>query len=256
MGNADSSLSGKVALVTGGSRGIGRATALEFAKAGADVVVTSRKIADLEGVAEEIGRLGRKSLAVAAHIGRLEEIDNLVNKVSGEFGRIDILVNNAGTSPAMSPVLDWDERLWDSVMNLNLKGLIFLSQAVARIMKDRGGGKIINVASGAGFRHEANVGVYAISKAGVIMATRVMAQEWAQYNINVNAIAPGHIHTRLGDSIFTVVPEYEQDLLKRVPIGRIGEPEEIVGAMIFLASDASSYVTGATLTVDGGWLLT
>jgi NAD(P)-dependent dehydrogenase (short-subunit alcohol dehydrogenase family) len=256
MTNADFSLTGKVALVTGGSRGIGEATALGFAKAGADVVVTSRKLPDLEKVAQKIRGLGRKSLAVEAHIGRLEDIRNLVSKVTSEFGKIDVLVNDAGTSPAISPMLDLDERLWDSVMNLNLKGLVFLSQAVARVMKQNGGGKIINVTSADGFRHEVSNGTYAISKAGVIMATKVMAQEWAQYNVRVNAIAPGHIHTRLGDSIFTVLPEYEQELLKRVPIGRIGEPEEIVGTMVFLASDASSYVTGATLIVDGGWLLT
>jgi len=256
MSNMDFSLENKVALVTGGSRGIGKATALGFARAGADVVVASRKLPDLEKVAEEINGLGRKSLAVAAHAGRLEEINELVSKVSEEFGRIDILVNNAGTSPAMSPILGWDERLWDSVMNLNLKGLVFLSQAVAKVMMEHGGGNIINVASVAGFRHEVNVGIYAISKAGVIMATRVMAQEWAEHNIRVNAIAPGHVHTRLGDSIFTVVPEYEKELLQRVPMGRIGEPDEIVGAMIYLASDASSFVTGETLVLDGGTLLT
>lgn len=256
MTNTDFSLQGKVALVTGGSRGIGEATALGFARAGADVAVTSRKLPDLERVADEIRRLGRKALAVPAHVGKLEEINNMVNMVSQEFGKIDILVNNAGTSPAMSPILDLEERLWDSVMNLNLKGLVFCSKAVAKVMKEHGGGSIINVASGAGFRHEPNVGVYAISKAGVIMATRVMAQELASYKIRVNAIAPGYVHTRLGDSIFEVLPDYEHEFVQRVPMGRIGEPEEMVGAMVYLASNASSYVTGATLVADGGYLLT
>jgi len=217
--------------------------------------VASRKLPDLEQIATEISGLGRRGLAVAAHVGRLEEIGNLVDRVCQEFGRIDILVNNAGTSPALSPMLDMDERLWDSIMNLNLKGLVFLSQAVAKVMKEHGGGNIINVASADGFRHEVNVGTYAISKAGVIMATKVMAEEWAKYNTKVNAIAPGHIHTRLGDSVFAAVPGYEEELLRRVPMRRIGEPDEIVGAMIFLASDVSSYMTGATLVVDGGWLL-
>ncbi len=249
----DFSLTGKVALITGSSRGIGRATALGFARAGAEVVVTSRKLPDLEEVAEEIRGLGRKSLAVAAHIGRMDELNTLVTKVKEEFGRIDILVNNAGTSPAATPMLDLDERLWDAIMNLNLKGLVFLSQAVARVMKEHDGGKIINVASIDGLRPEPMPnGTYAISKAAVIMATKVMAVEWAQYNIRVNAVAPGNVHTRLGDSRFEVIAGYEEELVKRTPMKRIAEPDEMVGAMIYLASDASSFVTGETIVVDGG----
>ncbi|MFC1917004.1 SDR family NAD(P)-dependent oxidoreductase [Chloroflexota bacterium] len=256
MTEIDFSLNGKVALVTGGSRGIGRATALGFARAGADVVVTSRKLPDLEEVAKEIRGLGRKSLAVAAHIGRMDDINNLVTKVKEEFGRIDILVNDAGTSPAMAPAMDVDERLWDVVMNLNLKGLFFLSQAVARIMKEHGGGKVINVASVDGLRPEPKEnGIYAISKAGVIMATKVMAVEWAQYNIRVNCIAPGSVRTRLGDSRFAAVPGYEEELVQRTPMRRVAEPDEIVGAMIYLASDASSFVTGETIVVDGGTMI-
>jgi NAD(P)-dependent dehydrogenase (short-subunit alcohol dehydrogenase family) len=256
MTKPDFSLNGKVALITGGSRGIGKATALGFARAGADVAIASRKLPDLELVADEIRGLGRKALPVAAHVARLEEIKSLVQTVNKEFGRIDILVNNAGTSPALSPMLDLEERLWDSIMNLNLKGVIFLSQAVARIMKEHDGGTIINVASIAGFRHEPNIGVYSISKSAVVMATKIMAEEWAKYNIRVNAIAPGHIHTRLGDSIFEAVPEYKKEFLDRIPMRRIGDPDEIVGAMIYLASDASSYVTGTTIVVDGGTLTT
>ncbi len=249
----DFSLTGKVALITGSSRGIGRATALGFARAGAEVVVTSRKLPDLEEVAEEIRGLGRKSLAVAAHIGRMDELNTLVTKVKEEFGRIDILVNNAGTSPAATPMLDLDERLWDAIMNLNLKGLVFLSQAVARVMKEHDGGKIINVASIDGLRPEPMPnGTYAISKAAVIMATKVMAVEWAQYNIRVNAVAPGNVHTRLGDSRFEVIAGYEEELVKRTPMKRIAEPDEMLGAMIYLASDASSFVTGETIVVDGG----
>jgi len=250
------SLTGKVALITGGSRGIGKATALGFASAGADVVIASRKFPDLEQVAAEIRELGGKALPVAAHVGKLEEIKSLVDTVCQEFGKIDILVNNAGTSPALSPILELEERLWDSITNLNLKGVIFLSQAVAKVMKEHGGGTIINVSSVTAFRHETHAATYAITKAAVVMATKIMAQEWAEYNIRVNAIAPGHIHTRLGDSIFETVPEYEEEFLKRVPMGRIGDPDEIVGAMIYLASDASSYVTGETIVVDGGTLTT
>ncbi len=249
------SLTGKVAVVTGGSRGIGRATALEFAKAGADVVVTSRKLPDLEQVAGEIKKLGRKALPVAAHLGRLDQIQDMVKAVVSEFGKIDVLVNNAGTSPVMSPALDLEERAWDSIMNLNLKGLFFTSQAVARVMKEHGGGKIINVASIDGFIPEYHIGAYSISKAGVVQATRVMAREWAEYNIRVNAIAPGLIHTKMLDSHWEAVPEDKPRYIDRIPLKRIAEPIEIAAGMVFLASDASSYVTGQTYIIDGGYLI-
>jgi len=244
------SLKGKVALVTGGSRGIGKAIAVGLAKAGADVVLASRKLPDLEEVAKEIKGVGRKSLAVAAHVGKLEEINNLVSKVKEEFGRIDILVNNAATNPTMDQAIDVDERAWDSIMNLNLKGLFFLSQAVARLMREQGGGKIINVASVAGITPDI-LPIYSISKAGVIMATKVMAQQWAQYNIRVNAIAPGLTKTRFSEALWS-----NQDILQGAmlgtPLRRVAEPEEMAGGVIFLASDASSYVTGQVLAIDGG----
>lgn len=244
------SLSGKVALVTGGSRGIGKAIAVGLAKFGADVAVTSRKLPDLEEVAKEIKGLGRRSMAVATHVGRTEEISNLVPKIKDELGRIDILVNNAGTNPTMDQAIDIEERAWDSIMNLNLKGLFFLSQAVARLMKEQGGGKIINVASVAGITPDI-LPAYSISKAGVIMATKVMAQQWAQYNIRVNAIAPGLIRTRFSEALWSN-PDILQVVMTRTPLRRVGEPDELVGAVIFLASDASSYVTGHVLVVDGG----
>lgn len=244
------SLENKVALVTGGSRGIGRAIALGLAKSGADVVIASRKIGDLENVAGEIKSLGRKCLPVATHIGRLEEIKNLVDKAAAEFGRIDILVNNAATNPTMVPAMDIDDRAWDSIMNLNLKGLFFLSQAVARIMKEKGGGRIINVASVAGLSPDI-LPVYSISKAGVIMATKVMAQQWAIYNIRANAIAPSLTKTKFSEPLWT-----NQDILNitisRTPLGRPAEPDDMVGAVIFLASDASDYITGQVLAIDGG----
>jgi len=254
------SLEGKVALVTGGSRGIGRATALGFAEAGADVVVASRKLPDLEEVADEIRGVGRKALPVAAHIGRMEDIGRLVETATAEFGRIDILVNNAGTNPAMALVLDTDERLWDSIMNLNLKGAYFLSQAAARVMKEHGGGKIINVASADGYRPEYAVGIYSIGKAALVMMTKSMAFELAAFNIRVNGIAPGAVSTRILDSHWFHLPEDEAkaekaELAKMVPLQYVGEPEEMVGAMIYLASDASSYTTGETILVDGGMLL-
>jgi len=246
----DFSLKGKVALVTGGSRGIGKAIAVGLAKAGADVALASRKLPDLEEVAKEIKGAGRKSLAVATHVGRLEEINNLVTKVKEEFGRIDILVNNAGTNPTMDQAMEIEERAWDSIMNLNLKGLFFLSQAVAKLMKEQGGGKIINVASIEGIT-PGILPVYAISKAGVIMATKVMAQQWAKYNIRVNAIAPGLTRTRFSEALWSN-PDILSVAMMMTPMARVAEPEEMVGAVIFLASDASGYVTGQVLAVDGG----
>jgi NAD(P)-dependent dehydrogenase (short-subunit alcohol dehydrogenase family) len=250
------SLNNKIALVTGGSRGIGRATALAFACAGADIIVTSRKLQDLEQVAGEIRQLGRKSMAVSTHIGHLNQIQPLVEQAVAEFGRIDILVNNAGTSAVWTPALELEERAWDAVMDLNLKGLFFLSQSVAKVMKEHGGGSIINVSSIDGFKAEANVGAYCISKAGVVMATRVMALEWAKYHIRVNCVAPGFISTRLGDSRWEIDPGSKPQIAGRIPLGGIGKPDDITGTMVYLASDASGYVTGETITVDGGYLLT
>jgi NAD(P)-dependent dehydrogenase (short-subunit alcohol dehydrogenase family) len=244
------SLSGKVALVTGGSRGIGRAIAVGLAKAGADVAVTSRKLPDLEEVAAEIRQSGRRSMALAAHVGRTEEINSLVPRVKDELGRIDVLVNNAGTNPTLDQAMDIEERAWDSIMNLNLKGLFFLSQAVARLMREQGGGNIINVASIAGITPDI-LPVYSISKAGVIMATKVMAQQWAQYKIRVNAIAPGLTKTKFSQALWDN-PDILQGAMTMTPLRRVAEPEEMVGAAVFLASEASSYVTGHVLVVDGG----
>ncbi|MBN1363914.1 MAG: glucose 1-dehydrogenase [Syntrophaceae bacterium] len=244
------SLENKVALVTGASRGIGQAIAMALAQAGADVVIASRKMADLEKVEVEIRNMGRKCLPVATHVGKTEEIKNLVDNLMEEFGRIDILVNNAATNPSMASAIDVDERAWDSIMNLNLKGLFFLSQATARIMKEKGGGRIINVASIAGITPDI-LPVYSISKAAVIMATKVMAQQWAIFNIRVNAIAPGLTKTKFSEALWK-----NQDILNiamsRTPLGRPAEPEEMVGAVIYLASDASSYVTGQIIAIDGG----
>lgn len=246
----DFSLKGKVALITGASRGIGQATAMGLAQTGADIAIASRKLPDLEKVAEEIRKTGRRCLPIAAHLARMEEIHNLVKTTLEEFGKIDILVNNAATNPTMAQAIDIDERAWDSVMNLNLKGLFFLSQAVAKVMRGKGGGKIINVASVAGITPDI-LPIYSISKAGVIMATKVMAQQWAQFNIRVNAVAPGLTKTRFSEALWK-----NADILKvamsRTPMARPADPEEMVGGIIYLASDASSYVTGQVIAIDGG----
>jgi NAD(P)-dependent dehydrogenase (short-subunit alcohol dehydrogenase family) len=246
----DFSLIDKVALITGASRGIGEATAIGLAQAGADVAIVSRKLPDLEKVGEAIKKIGRKCLPVQAHLGKVEEINHLVNKVLEEFGKIDILVNNAATNPTMASAIDVDERAWDSIMNLNLKGLFFLSQAVARAMREKGGGKIINVSSVAGITPDI-LPLYSISKAGVNMATKVMAQQWAQYNIRVNAIAPGLTKTRFSEALWNN-PDILKMAMSKTPMGRPADPEEMVGIIIYLASDASSYVTGQVIAVDGG----
>ena len=244
------SLEGKTALITGGSRGIGRATALGFARAGADIAIAARKLPDLEQIAGEIRELGRKALPISAHIGRMEAINNLVDRVKEEFGRIDILVNGAGSNPTMASALEMEERAWDSGMNLNVKGLFFLSQAVARIMKEHGGGSIINIASATGIRPHI-VPLYSIGKAAMIMATKVMALEWAQYGIRVNAVALGLVKTGFSEALWGNEQVLEF-LMQRVPMRRYAEPEEIVGTMLYLASDASQFTTGAILSVDGG----
>jgi NAD(P)-dependent dehydrogenase (short-subunit alcohol dehydrogenase family) len=246
----DFSLKDKVALITGASRGIGESTAMGLAQAGADLAIVSRKLPDLEKVGEEIKKLGRKCLPVQAHLGKLEEINQLVKRVLEEFGRIDILVNNAATNPTMAQAIDVDERAWDSIMNLNLKGLFFLSQAVARVMREKGGGKIINVSSVAGITPDL-LPLYSISKAGVNMVTKVMAQQWAQYNIRVNAIAPGLTKTRFSEALWKN-PDILKMAMFKTPMKRPAEPEEMVGAIIYLASDASSYVTGQIIPIDGG----
>jgi len=246
----DFSLEGKIALITGGSRGIGRATALGFARAGADIAIASRKLPELEKTAGEIKALGRRALPVSAHIGKIEDVNNLVAKVKGDLGRIDILVNGAGSNPTMASALEMEERAWDSGMDLNVKGLFFLSQAVARIMKEQGGGCIINISSAAGIRPHM-VPLYSICKAAMIMATKVMALEWAKYNIRVNAVALGLVKTRFSEALWGN-KEVLDFLMQRIPMKRYAEPEEIVGTMLYLASDASRFTTGAILNVDGG----
>jgi len=244
------SLEGKIALITGGSRGIGRATALAFARAGADIALVSRKLPDLENTAGEIKETGRQVLTVSAHMGHAEEIGSVVAKVKEEFGKIDILVNNAASNPTMANALKIEERAWDSIMNVNVKGLFFLSQAVARVMKEQGGGCIINVASAGGIRPHI-LPAYSISKAAVIMATKVMAYEWAEYNIRANVVAPGLVKTGFSEALWGDEKIYNY-LMQRIPMKRAAETEEIARAMLFLASDAASFVTGTVLNVDGG----
>jgi NAD(P)-dependent dehydrogenase (short-subunit alcohol dehydrogenase family) len=254
------SLKGKIAVVTGGGRGIGQAIAFAFAKVGSKVVITSRKAQDLEATADEIKAFGGEAFPLSAHLGKMDDIKKMVSTVMDKFGRIDILVNNAGASPAINSVLESDERLWDTIMNLNLKGAYFVSQAVANIMVKQGGGKIINIASVDGFNPEPGVSIYSISKAGIRMITRAFANELNSYNIQVNTIAPGPISTKMMNSHWGhLSPEEAQKakeaVEKMLPSGRIGNPDEIAGAALYLASAASNYTTGAEIIIDGGLLL-
>ncbi len=253
MGIVDLSLDGRVALITGGSRGIGRATALAFAEAGADVVVSSRKLPDLEKVAEEINSTGRRCVAIASHIAKIDESRKLVDKIMAEFGRIDILFNNAGTNPYHGPLMEAEEWAWDVTMNVNLKGHFFLSQFVARIMKEQGGGVIINTSSVAGLR-AGSLNIYGVTKAALKMLTECMAKEWGQYGIRVNAIAPGVIKTRLSEVLWKE-PDAAQRAAQGAALLRLGEPEEVAALVTFLASDASNFITGETIVIDGGQMV-
>jgi len=244
-------LPGRVALVTGAARGIGKAIALALAEAGADVVLDDRKLQDLEEVTQQISQMSRRALPVEANVRHLPEISNLVEKAMGEFGHIDILVNNAATNPAFGSAFDIEEKAWDVTLGLNLKGYFFLSQAVGKIMRDKGGGNIINTASVDGISPSVGSGVYSVSKAGVIMLTQVLAQEWGQYNIRVNAIAPGRTKTRFSQAVWSN-PELCKQYEDGIALGRWAEPEEMANAVLFLASEASSYITGQTLALDGG----
>lgn len=245
------SLENRVALITGASRGIGKAIALGFASAGAEVVVSSRKLPDLEKVAEEIRKRGRRAKAIACHTGNIEDIKNLVKQTKAEFGHIDILVNNAATNPIFGPVINCEEKAFDKIMEVNVKGYFFLAKEVAPIMMEQKKGNIINLASTAGLRPTPLLGIYSISKAGVIMLTKVLAWEWAPFNIRVNCIAPGLVQTKFSTALWAN-EEILKKILENVPLKRIAQPEEIVGAAIYLASDASSYVTGETIVVAGG----
>ena len=246
-------LDGKVAVVTGAGSGLGRAIAIAIAEAGADCVCTElpERMQALEPVCEEIERLGRRGLALPLRLPDLASIDSLLARVIEHTGTIDVLVNNAGVNIPRD-ALDVTEEDWDRVLDVNLKGSFFMSQRVGRTMKERGGGKIVNIASQNGVVGYYKRAAYCSSKAGLVNLTRVLALEWAPFRINVNAVGPTFILTPLTQSTFDD-PVMREDLLRRIPLGRVGQPEDVVGAVVFLASPAADLVTGHTLLVDGGW---
>lgn len=247
-------LTGKVALITGASRGIGAAIAQAYAAAGAIVVLTSRKQDALDQVAEAITANGGQALAIAAHTGEQEAINNVVAQTLATFGGIDILVNNAATNPHFGPLLTSVESHWDKILDVNVKGYYRMVAACVPAMKERGGGKIINLASIAGKAPLPNMGIYSISKAAVLMLTEVLAAELAADNIQVNAIAPGFIRTAFSRAIWDN-PQIHDAVVQRIPQRRIADVEELTGIALYLASSASSFTTGATIVVDGGQLL-
>ena len=244
-------LTGKVAIVTGCDTGLGQGMTLALAQAGCDIVGVNRKIP--QQTAEQVLALGRRFTAIQADLSRQDAIADIVAKAVSAMGRVDILVNNAGTI-RRADALTFSEKEWDDVLNLNLKSVFFLSQAVARQFIQQGsGGKIINIASMLSFQGGIRVPSYTASKSGVLGLTRLMANEWAGQNINVNAIAPGYMATdntrQLRDDA-----DRSKEILDRIPAGRWGVPDDLQGPVVFLASSAANYINGYTLAVDGGWL--
>jgi len=243
-------LSGRVAIVTGANTGIGQGIAIAFAEAGADVALVGRTPA--EETAEEVRRAGRKAAIVHADLSTIAPVQGVVQRTTAELGGVDILVNNAGII-RRADALDFSEEDWDAVIDTNLKSVFFLSQAVARHMVEQGRGKIINIASMLSFQGGIRVPSYTASKSGVAGLTKLLANEWAAKGINVNAIAPGYIATNNTAALQDDEVRNRQ-ILERIPAGRWGKPSDLAGAAVFLASDASDYVHGHILAVDGGWL--
>jgi NAD(P)-dependent dehydrogenase (short-subunit alcohol dehydrogenase family) len=252
---ADFSLAGKVAIVTGGSRGIGRSIALGLAEHGADVAIAARKPEALAEAVAAVEALGRRAIGVPTNVRRTEELRALVDETRRQLGRVDILVNNAGTNPVYGPVQDIDERAWDAIMNTNVKAVHFLSNFAREAMLEHGdGGAIVNVSSVGGYRASDVIGGYSVSKSALIMLTQVQAKTWGSDGIRVNAIAPGLIKTEFARAL------WENERTRRSAeadsaLRRIGGPDEMAGAVVYLASPASTFVTGQTLVLDGGRLL-
>ena len=244
-------LTDRVAIITGGSRGIGEAIAIALSEFGAKVVLASRKIEGLNAVKEKIEAQGGKAHCIPAHMGDLDSLQAVVDGTLDVYGTIDILVNNAATNPIFGPVTEAEIAAWDKIMDVNLKGIFYLTKAVGKVMIEKRKGAIVNISTEAAVRPAPFLGIYSISKAGVDMATKVFAQEWGSFGIRVNGIAPGLVQTRFSQALWAN-EEILKQALSRVPLGRMAQPSEIAGLAVFLASDAGSFVTGQTVLVDGG----
>jgi len=244
-------LSGRVALVTGASRGLGRGMALALAQAGADMALAARGVEELERTARDAQDLGRQSLIVPTDVTQAEQIETLVRRTLDHFGRLDILIPAAGMN-IRGPAVEFAEADWDRVMAVNLKGVFFTCQAAGRAMIEQGSGSIITVASLTTTFGFPNIIAYCASKGGVGQLTKGLASEWAPYGVRVNAVAPGYYRTVMTEPLFQD-PEFREYIHGRIPMARPGIPEDLGGTVVFLASDASAYVTGQILYVDGGW---
>ncbi|MGB0495779.1 MAG: glucose 1-dehydrogenase [Kangiellaceae bacterium] len=248
-------LDGRTALITGASRGIGESVARLFAQQGAKVVIASRNQQALDELANKINNDNKNEnvIAMACHIGNSESVNELLNKVGQKFNKIDILVNNAATNPFFGELIDTPESMIEKTIDVNIKGYLQMSQLVAKVMKDNGGGSIINTASVNGVSAGPMQGIYSMTKATVISMTGAMAKEVAKYNIRVNAVLPGLTDTKFASAL-TKNDKMLNSILPLIPMARMAQPEEIAPAFLFLASDASSYITGINLPVDGGLL--
>lgn len=254
MVNEKFNIGGKVAIVTGASRGIGQAIAEAFAEAGAKVVFSSRKQDSLDHVVAGVKAKGGEALAIAAHNGDKAQLQTLVKQTVEAYGTVDILVNNAATNPHFGTLLEAEDSMWQKTFEVNVMGNVWLTQEAVKIMKAKGGGKIINVASVAGLRPGPFQGIYSTSKAAIISLTKTLALELGQYNIQVNAIAPGLIKTYFARALWED-EETNRRTIERTPVGRIGEPDDLAGLALYLASAASNYATGEVFVVDGGLTL-
>lgn len=248
----DFRLDGKVALVTGASSGLGYTCALALAEAGADVAVASRSLDRLTDVCRAVEARGRRAFPVAVDVRDVAQIRRMAEEVWNAFGRIDILVNSAGLN-IPQPALDVTEEAWDTILDTNAKGLFFCCQAVGRYMVQQRYGRIVNLGSTMGLVGMADRAAYCASKGAVTQLTKVLAIEWAPYNVTVNAVAPTFVETPLTRPYFERIPGFREEVLRRIPLGRLGLPEEVAVAVVFLASDAAAMITGVTLPVDGGW---
>jgi NAD(P)-dependent dehydrogenase (short-subunit alcohol dehydrogenase family) len=245
------SLRGKNAVVTGATRGIGLAIARGLLRYGASVTICGRKQPNVDQAVSDLGDFAGAVQGIVAHVGKAEDLEHLVDAAQQRFGPIHVLVNNAGTNPYFGPIIDSTDPAWDKTIEVNLQGPLRLSRLVARTMLSTGGGSIINIASVAGLTPLLNQGIYCVSKAGLIMLTKVMARELGGHGVRVNCICPGLVQTRLSEVLWSD-PAVRQAMTSITALGRIGQPDEIVGAAVYLASDASSFTTGAVVPVDGG----
>jgi dehydrogenase/reductase SDR family protein 4 len=245
-------LDGKVALVTGASKGIGEAMARGLAEFGAKVVLSSRKQDAVDAVAEEFKANGLEATGIAANMGNIDDIQPLVEKTVEIYGGLDIIINNAAANPVFGPIQNTDERAFDKIIDVNLKGPFELCKKAYPIMQQRGGGSIIHISSIGGLTPEAGIGIYSVSKAAIINLTQAMAQDWGADNIRINAICPGLIKTRFSEALWSDEKILHR-FLQHIPLGRAGEPDDVAGLAVFLASDAAAYCSGGVYMVDGGY---